>query len=379
MTRVCVRVGVFENRGLLMEKTSATQSAVAVQSTSEPADSGWHDRLVWELISGSGGEKAVATCVADGYPESTVREAARSILSSPLFRWALVQTTRLKGRDWMFGVYAKLAEVADGHSVAETHEAMSRNDFIQTYYARNRAVVLRGLADRWPATRLWSDPEYLKNTCGDMEVEIMVGRERARVSDQNTAERLKRRVSFTEYVNLVYGVHTSNDCYIVSRNHFFASPSAQRLLNDIHVPPYVQLVSQGDDVRLWFGPAGTFTALHQDNMNNLFVQVVGRKVIRLYPPYFASAMRQSILWYAGSDPASRVDSDRKTDGTPMDIVVQLGAGDALFIPVGWWHAVKAMDPSMTLAFINFGVPNNYPVMWNYEAADDGSRGCSLPV
>ena len=35
---------------------------------------------------------------------------------------------------------------------------------------------------------------------------------------------------------------------------------------------------------LWFGPAGTVTALHHDTSNILLCQVVGRKRLRIFPP-----------------------------------------------------------------------------------------------
>ena len=35
---------------------------------------------------------------------------------------------------------------------------------------------------------------------------------------------------------------------------------------------------------LWLGPAGTITHLHHDLTNNLMIQVVGRKVVKLISP-----------------------------------------------------------------------------------------------
>ena len=31
----------------------------------------------------------------------------------------------------------------------------------------------------------------------------------------------------------------------------------------------------------------------------------------------------------------------------------VGPGEALFVPVGWWHSVEALEPSISLSFINF--------------------------
>jgi hypothetical protein len=39
--------------------------------------------------------------------------------------------------------------------------------------------------------------------------------------------------------------------------------------------------------------------------------------------------------------------------------VMLDPGDALFIPLGWWHQVTALDFSVTLTHTNFRWPNDF--------------------
>ena len=50
------------------------------------------------------------------------------------------------------------------------------------------------------------------------------------------------------------------------------------------------------------------------------------------------------------------------DQLPRDagaIAVTVDAGEALFIPAGWWHDVRALDDSVSLAINAFARPNHY--------------------
>ena len=44
---------------------------------------------------------------------------------------------------------------------------------------------------------------------------------------------------------------------------------------------------------------------------------------------------------------------------PHQINLTLHAGDALFIPVGWWHAVRSESVSISVAMTHFMRPNTF--------------------
>lgn len=110
-------------------------------------------------------------------------------------------------------------------------------------------------------------------------------------------------------------------------------------------------------ISFWFGPRGTVSPLHRDDVNVMFCQVRGRKRVRLV----SSAQLHRV--YNERSFFSEVDLDRpdlerypRFDGVRvLDGVV--GPGEVLFIPVGWWHHVTALDVSISVAMTNFVWPN----------------------
>lgn len=43
--------------------------------------------------------------------------------------------------------------------------------------------------------------------------------------------------------------------------------------------------------------------------------------------------------------------------TPVEVIID--AGDALFIPIAWWHCVDGLEKSISISFTNFNAPNHY--------------------
>ena len=41
----------------------------------------------------------------------------------------------------------------------------------------------------------------------------------------------------------------------------------------------------------------------------------------------------------------------------LDVVVE--PGETVFLPLGWWHQVTALDVSLSFSFSNLALPNHY--------------------
>jgi ribosomal protein L16 Arg81 hydroxylase len=110
---------------------------------------------------------------------------------------------------------------------------------------------------------------------------------------------------------------------------------------------------------MWIGPAGTFTPLHFDLTNNLIVQVVGTKKVIMSPP----SQTQRLYNYRHVFSAVHdITDEGQLARYPLargaqTIEIDLHAGEILFVPIGWWHQVTALDFSVTLTHTNFRWPN----------------------
>jgi hypothetical protein len=136
------------------------------------------------------------------------------------------------------------------------------------------------------------------------------------------------------------------------------------LRNDIPIPHLVLEAGKGDvyDANLWMGIPPTYTPLHKDPNPNLFVQLSGSKVVRLFAPNDGLAIFRDAQIKIGGQASAAFRGDEMMHGperreledavwdhssstTGYEVVVR--PGDALFIPMGWWHSIKSIGRDIT--------------------------------
>ncbi|KAH7175672.1 hypothetical protein EDB81DRAFT_16136 [Dactylonectria macrodidyma] len=131
------------------------------------------------------------------------------------------------------------------------------------------------------------------------------------------------------------------------------------LQSDLPTPELVQRAGKGDvySSSIWLGTEPTYTPLHRDPNPNLFYQLCNTKQVRLMPPtsgdrlFFEVQRRirqqgnsriRTVEMMEGKEREVLHDAIWQRDDLPQELYeAELGPGDSLFIPNGWWHSVKS--------------------------------------
>jgi ribosomal protein L16 Arg81 hydroxylase len=304
-------------------------------------------------------DKQIASILAEsGYEPSAVALELEGLENDPSYLAAERMAHRFNKLKSILDVRRVLASLSYGSDSIERRTSVSQSEFLERYYAVNRPVILTGLLNGCPARERWS-PEYLAEICGDVQVQIMAGRQSDPRYELNS-ESHKREVKMSEYVGMVRDGGPSNDYYLVANNSFFDLPETQALLSEVpQLPEYLDHSDSAGRVFLWFGPAGTITPLHHDMMNVMVAQITGRKRFTLIAPEQTPYVYNHIGVYSEVDCGKPDYSRHPLYGQTTPTTFVLEPGDVLFIPVGWWHYVEALYTSIIVSYINFGFPNNY--------------------
>jgi hypothetical protein len=233
-------------------------------------------------------------------------------------------------------------------------------EFLRAHYGANHPLVLENLLAGWRALNLWT-PDYLKRTIGTVPVEIQAGRG-ADPDFERAMEAHRTTMPFNEFIDRISPPATTNDLYMTAFNSAANTAALSALLPDLSpldgLPDVLAGHSQG---MMWIGPAGTFTPLHHDLTNNLLLQIIGRKRVLMVAPADTPKLYNDHHVYSRvrdlAEPGI-VSRFPMLDGVQVHQIM-LKPGDALFLPLGWWHQVSALDFSISITHTNFRWPNDF--------------------
>jgi hypothetical protein len=245
-------------------------------------------------------------------------------------------------------------------------EGLSGADFLDQHYAPGRPVVLGNVVADWPARSKWS-PAYLREKIGRRTIQYQ-GERTGDADFELNKDQHKRSSTFADFIDLMTSAD-GNDYYITAYNSTENAAALQCLDDDLGtLDKYLEHEPGRMEAMLWIGPKNTFTPLHHDLTNNLLVQLVGRKRVVLASPSETPRLYNDTHVFSRIGDVTDPNLDLGKFPLVKDVCfheVILEAGDALFIPIGWWHQVQSLEFSVTGTYTNFKWPNEG---WEFHPA-----------
>jgi lysine-specific demethylase 8 len=213
---------------------------------------------------------------------------------------------------------------------------------------RVRPSVFRGHAAAWPAVREWTFTR-LAACVPDTPVALVDGNREAG-STQFTSTSLRGYIAGLDREGRAGRV-----AYLKEFDLLRAAPGLNADLGHRELLPRRSLAS----LRSWIGPAGSSTGLHHDYLDNIAVQVLGRKRWRLARPGTVERMGAVSPKY---DPwavlaSCGVHQLAEQGARTEDLFeVETGPGDVLHIPAGWWHEVHNLSACLLFGGFHGSAP-----------------------
>lgn len=286
----------------------------------------------------------------------------------------------------------------DEYLEIETLERPAVNHFRSHFLDKQLPVKISGAIDDWPAIKAkqWSldyfDTRYGQEVVGIEKFEPGE-RGQGKNSPQDYVKFLKfQDMKVTELIHVLK--HEPDRMYYMAQHPF--RKCFKQLREGIGDNPYLKgcikyVPGAHMDTYLWIGPKGTLTPIHQDPMPNFLIQVVGRKLVHLFPAeqaeknlYIGQFERPSFSPVDVENPDLEMYPHYR-DCTHYRTI--LYPGEILHIPRNWGHAVSSLDISISLSsfFITYGqlfkllpeyvtlVMSRARKSWRWEQASERAR------
>ena len=223
--------------------------------------------------------------------------------------------------------------------------AINIKDFNEDYLKAQKPLLIKGLANHYPAGKKWTI-DYLKEYCGDVNVELFDNSIKNNTSSAFTTGDLEMK--FSDYINIIAKDEPS-DLRMFLFNMFKRKPGLRK---DFPCP-YMFKGILGKIGYMFFGSKNIKVRIHQDiDMSNvLLTQFHGRKRVVLISPQYSD-----LLYRLPFNTYSLVDLDNldynKYPGLAYVEAEEyiLEAGDALYMPSGYWHYITYLDGGFAVSY-----------------------------
>lgn len=244
---------------------------------------------------------------------------------------------------------------APNYGNIERIDMPTREEFFSKYWLTNKPIIIKNFTNGWAANAKWTF-EYFEKMFGDCMIQIQTKRNSDANYEANSVAH-RTAILMKDFIKQVLSEET-NDVYATANNRLMQTLCG--IVTDIEpLPPLLNYPTNTGHLYLWMGPKGAITPTHHDTLALFHAQIVGRKQWKLVSPLCTPKMYNTEhvfsnvnLWDVD------VTAHPKMKDVPIiDVVIE--PGEALFLPLGWWHAVKSLDAGISVSMTDLIFPNNW--------------------
>ncbi|MDC6166860.1 cupin-like domain-containing protein [Paucibacter sp. XJ19-41] len=329
-----------------------------MQVDARPMVDAWTEWIATNLLRGCSVDSMLQGMVDAGLPADPALAAIERVAQDPIFAVAARGQRQHRKLLSVVGNMQSVWASDPGYAEIPRVGRMDTADFLARHVHAFRPALLTEPARDWPALQNWRW-ERLAARFGEHMIEVQDGRNDDPRFEENSVAH-KRPMRFGEFLAYVEQTAWDNNAYITANNGLLRQAAFTGLLDDVgELPPLADRARLAAAAHLWIGPAGTKTPLHHDTCMLFHTQIIGSKRWRLVSPLEWARM------YNHSHVFSPVDLDAPDHGRYPDVAaarvldVVVRPGETLFLPLGWWHQVSALEPSVSISYTGLTIPNSF--------------------
>lgn len=341
-----------EQRTSFGRKDTAPQSAPS--STDQEITDAWMSWLVSAAMLGVEHAKIRQVLQAQGgvSPIHTDRVLA-TLDSHPYYCAGARLGYRVRKLEALLAATRESARVAATGLKIDRYTSLGETEFLQRYFGPNRPVVLTDL------THAWGARNWLPHSLGSRYSQNLV--ESRCLADHDDPHLLARSLVTSAFLEAITGLNVTGDRYLAHNDAALTHEAVRPLLADLHpLPPFLAPDPAGTHTSLRLHVQGAPEGLGFLSHSVLLVQVLGSTLIQLASPDQAPLLYNTSYAVSEVDPESPDLQRHPAFAHARLATVTLESGDALFIPVGWFHHLRPEEAGIGVRFSGFTVSNEHP-------------------
>lgn len=269
----------------------------------------------------------------------------------------------------------KVFEVSEGKGI-------SKDDLIDIV-SHKCPIIFRGLASEWNCVREWSKPNYLHRAAEEEAKHMPHRKYRQFTAHSSESGRLHltdgkakaKAVSMADFLENTDATSDTDGLYLLgihavgSHSPLSYCPVQNHVDDGECIPPLSKDIPSDFEMLKWYSEflareegcndpipfdhqqfflakGYAFTDLHYDSYDNFYVAVSGTRRWTLASPEASRWLIDSASGKLKSGSAAVPHQGVFSSGSPAQIypftIVDLEAGDVLYVPSCWWHLVESM-------------------------------------